>query len=320
VTPEIGYALSSEEHAAPDLVRYARRAEEAGFTFALLSDHYHPWTDRQGHSPFAWAVLGGVAEATERLRVGTGVTCPLIRIHPALVAQAAATVGEMMPGRFFLGVGTGENLNEHVTGERWPSVSVRLDMLEEAVGLMRQLMSGALVHHRGEHYTVENARVYCDPDSAPPILVAAAGEQAAELAGREGDGIIGTAPDSDLLATFDKAGGEGKPRIGQVMVCWADSEEQGRQVAHEWWPNAALAGQLGQELPMPQHFEQAVSMLDEDDVAATVVCGPDAGRHVEAIEEFLGAGYEEVYVHQVGPNQEGFFDFYEREVIPAFGS
>src|SRR5688572_3706032 len=137
---EIGYALSSEEHAAPDLVRYARRAEEAGFTFALLSDHYHPWTDRQGHSPFAWAVLGGVAEATERLRVGTGVTCPLIRIHPALVAQAAATVGEMMPGRFFLGVGTGENLNEHVTGERWPSVSVRLDMLEEAVGLMRQLM------------------------------------------------------------------------------------------------------------------------------------------------------------------------------------
>src|SRR5688572_25399270 len=217
---EIGYALSSEEHAAPDLVRYAERAEAAGFTFALLSDHFHPWIERQGHSPFAWTVLGGIADRTERLRVGTGVTCPLIRMHPALVAQAAATVGELMPGRFFLGLGTGEALNEHITGDRWPPASVRLEMLEEAIEVMRRLMSGKVVDHDGDHYTVEGARVYCDPDTAPPMLVAAAGKQAAELAARA-DGIIGTAPESETLEAFDAAGGDGKPKIGQVMVCWA---------------------------------------------------------------------------------------------------
>jgi coenzyme F420-dependent glucose-6-phosphate dehydrogenase len=315
---EIGYALSSEEHASRDLVRYAQRAESAGFTFALLSDHFHPWTDRQGHSPFAWTVLGGIAARTERLRVGTGVTCPLIRMHPALVAQASATVGELMPGRFFLGVGTGENLNEHITGDRWPPASIRLDMLEEAIDLMRRLMGGDVVDHHGQHYTVEGARVYCDPDTAPPIFVAAAGKQAAELAARAGDGIIGTAPVPDTLRAFDDAGGKGKPRIGQVMVCWADAEDKAKQIAHEWWPNAALPGQLGQELPMPSHFEQAVEMVSEDDVAERVVCGPDVERHVAGVQEFLDAGYEQVYVHQVGPGQDGFFDFYEREVIPRF--
>jgi G6PDH family F420-dependent oxidoreductase len=315
---EIGYALSSEEHASGDLVGYAQRAESAGFTFALLSDHFHPWIDRQGHSPFAWTVLGAIAARTERLRVGTGVTCPLIRMHPALVAQASATVGELMPGRFFLGVGTGENLNEHITGERWPPASVRLDMLEEAIDVMRRLMGGDVVDHHGQHYTVEGARVYCDPDTAPPIVVAAAGEQAAQLAGRAGDGIIATAPVPDTLEAFDGAGGEGKPRIGQVTVCWADAEDKAKQIAHEWWPNPALPGQLGQELPMPSHFEQAVKLVSEDDVAESVVCGPDVERHVAAVQEFLDAGYEQVYVHQVGPDQAGFFDFYQREIIPRF--
>jgi coenzyme F420-dependent glucose-6-phosphate dehydrogenase len=314
--PEIGYALSSEEHAAPDLVRYARRAEDSGFTFALISDHYHPWTERQGHSPLVWSVLGGIAEATRELRVGTGVTCPLLRTPPAIVAQAAATIGEMMPARFFLGVGTGESLNEHITGEPWPPLSVRLEMLDEAVGVMRRLMAGELVTHRGKHYTVDNARVYCDLDTAPPIFVAAGGEQAAEFAGREGDGLIATAPDTDTVKAFERAGGNGKPHIGQVMVCWAADEGEGRRIAHEWWPNAALPGQLGQELPLPMHFEQATSVLDEDDVADRVICGPDAGRHAEAIEEYVNAGYDQVYIHQIGPDQDGFFDFYEREVIP----
>jgi coenzyme F420-dependent glucose-6-phosphate dehydrogenase len=318
--PEIGYALSSEEHAAPDLVRYARRAEDVGFTFALISDHYHPWTEQQGHSALVWSVLGGIAEATAELRVGTGVTCPLIRTHPALVAQAAATVGEMMPGRFFLGVGTGENLNEHVTGAPWPPLSVRLEMLDEAVGVMRRLMGGELVTHRGKHYTVDNARVYCDPDTAPPILVAAGGEQAAEFAGREGDGLIATAPDPDTVKAFERAGGNGKPHIGQVMVCWAASEDEGKRIAHKWWPNAALPGQLGQELPLPMHFEQATSVLEPDDVADKVICGPDAGRHVDAIEEFVDAGFDQVYIHQIGPDQQGFFEFYEREVIPRVRS
>jgi G6PDH family F420-dependent oxidoreductase len=320
VMPEIGYALSSEEHPAPDLVGFAARAEEAGFTFALVSDHYHPWTDRQGHSPLVWSVLGGIAGVTERLRVGTGVTCPLVRTPPALVAQAAATVSEMMPGRFFLGVGTGENLNEHITGDPWPPVSVRMDMLEEAIDVMRPLLRGELVTHRGRHFTVDNARVYCDPVTAPPIYVAAAGEQAAELAGRVGDGLIATSPDESAVKAFDGAGGEGKPHIGQVMVCWAASEPEGKEIAHEWWPNAALPGQLGQELPLPMHFEQATSVLDPDDVAERVICGPDADRHADAITQYIDAGYEQVYVHQVGPDQHGFFEFYEKEILPRFAS
>lgn len=318
--PEIGYALSSEEHPAPDLVRYARRAEEAGFTFAVISDHFHPWTDRQGHSPLVWSVLGGIATETERLRVGTGVTCPLVRTPPALVAQAAATITEMMPGRFFLGVGTGENLNEHITGEAWPPVSVRMEMLEEAIEVMRPLLRGELVTHRGRHFTVDNARIYCDTDTAPPIFVAAAGEQVATLAGRMGDGIISTSPEERAIKVFDDAGGGGKPHVGQVKVCWAPTEDEGKRIAHEWWPNAALPGQLGQELPLPGHFEQAASLIEPDDVAASVVCGPDVGRHLDAIGEYTDAGYEQVYVHQVGPDQDGFFDFYEREVLPRIGA
>ena len=317
---EIGYALSSEEHPAPELVRFAARAEEAGFTFALISDHYHPWTDRQGHSPLVWSVLGGIAGATERIRVGTGVTCPLVRTPPALVAQAAATVAEMMPGRFFLGVGTGENLNEHITGDSWPPVSVRLEMLEEAIDVIRPLLRGELVTHRGRHFTVDNARVYCEPQDALPIYVAAAGEEAAELAGRVGDGLIATSPDDTAVKAFDGAGGEGKPHIGQVMVCWAATEAEGKKTAHEWWPNAALPGQLGQELPLPMHFEQATSVLEPDDVAERVICGPDADRHVDAIKQYVEAGYEHVYVHQVGPDQNGFFEFYEQQILPRFSA
>src|ERR671919_1218874 len=191
---EIGYWLSSEEHTPNDLVRHARQAEEIGFTFAQISDHFHPWIDSQGHSPFIWSVLGGIAQGTERLQLQTAVTCPTMRIHPAIIAQAAATVAAMMPGRFLLGVGTGENLNEHILGDRWPPAAMRLEMLEEAVKLIRLLWEGEDVTHRGRHYTVENARIYTLPEDPPPILVAAAGEKATELAGRIGDGLIGTSP------------------------------------------------------------------------------------------------------------------------------
>src|ERR687883_157173 len=190
---ELGYALSSEEHTPNDLVRYARRAEEVGFAFALISDHYHPWLDQQGQSPFVWSVVGAIAHATQRLRLGTGVTCPTMRIHPAIVAQAAATAAAMMPGRFFLGVGTGENLNEHILGDRWPEADVRREMLEEAVEVIRLLWQGGQRSHHGRHYTVENARVYTLPETPPPIIVAASGPKAAELAGRIGDGFWGVA-------------------------------------------------------------------------------------------------------------------------------
>jgi coenzyme F420-dependent glucose-6-phosphate dehydrogenase len=312
----LGYALSTEEHAPDTLVRNARLAEEAGFEFALISDHYHPWIDRQGESPFVWAVVGAIANATERLRLGTGVTCPTIRIHPAIVAQGAATAATLMPGRFFLGVGSGENLNEHVVGGRWPPVAVRLEMLEEAIEAIRALWTGKLVSHRGKHYTIENARLYTLPNEPPPLVVAAAGPDAAELAGRMGDGLVGVSPQAEVVDAFDAAGGGGKPRYGQVQVCWAADEESAKQTALEWFPNIALPGDLSQELPQPAHFEQASELLSEEEMAEIVACGPDPERHLEMIGRFHEAGFDHVYIHQIGPDQEGFMDFYAREVLP----
>jgi coenzyme F420-dependent glucose-6-phosphate dehydrogenase len=317
--PEIGYTLSSEEFAPRDLLDQAQRAEEAGFTHVVISDHYHPWTDRQGHSAFVWGVIGGLAQVTGEVTIGTGVTCPLVRIHPAIIAQAAATAGCMLPGRFFLGVGTGENLNEHILGDAWPSASVRRDMLEEAIALIHHLWEGGLQSFRGEHYLVDNARIYDLPDQAVPIHVAAAGDQAAELAGRVGDGLIATSPDGDLLRTFDRSGGRGKPRFGQLTVCWSETEEEARKTALEIWPNAAITGELGQELPLPRHFEQAASLLSEDQVAESMPIGPDPERYVEAIRGYERAGFTHVYVHQVGHEQEGFIRFFQREILPQVG-
>jgi coenzyme F420-dependent glucose-6-phosphate dehydrogenase len=311
---EIGYALSCEEQGPAQLVRNALRAEDAGFTFALISDHYHPWTDRQGQSPFVWSVIGAIAEATHTLSLGTGVTCPTMRIHPAVIAQAAATSAVMMPGRFFLGVGSGENLNEHIIGEHWPPADIRQDMLEEAVEIIRQLWEGGSQSYHGAYYFVENAQIYTLPRVAPPIMVAAGGSSAAELAARVGDGLIGTAPEKELIQRFHEAGGSG-PIYGQITVCWGPDEPGARKTAHEWWPNAAIKGELGQELPLPRHFEQAAGSVTEDDVAEAIICGPDPERHIEGIHKYIDAGYTHVYVHQVGPDQKGFFNFYSDQVL-----
>ena len=313
---ELGYKLSSEEHAPGDLIDYAVRAEAIGMSFALISDHFHPWIDRQGQSPFVWTTLGGIAVATKSLRLGTGVTCPTMRMHPAIVAHAAATVATLMPGRFFLGVGTGEHLNEHVLGEKWPAVNTRLEMLEEAVELMRRLWTGKQVNFNGKHYSVENARLYTCPDEPIEVMVAASGDKSGALAGRIGDGLVGVAPQPDLIRTFGEHGGNGKPRYTEVQVCWAPSEDEARKTALEWWPNVGIKGQLGQELPLPVHFEQAASMVTEEDVAGSVSCGPDPEVHVEGLRKFAEAGYEYMAVHQIGPHQDGFFDFYEEEVLP----
>ena len=290
-------------------------AEERGFAFALISDHFHPWTDRQGQSPFVWTVIGAIAQATERLRLGTGVTCPLIRTHPAVIAHAAATATALMPGRFFLGLGTGENLNEHVLGDRWPEGQVRFEMLTEAIEVIRLLWRGGYQSHHGTYYTVEQARLYTLPEEPPPIMVAAGKPNAARLAATAGDGLIGTTPDEEILSAFEAAGGADKPRIGQLAVCWAEDEATARKTALELWPNAAAPGELGQELALPRHFEQVAELVSEDDVAAKVVCSPDADAHRAAIQEFADAGYDHVYIHQVGPDQEGFLDFYSREIL-----
>jgi G6PDH family F420-dependent oxidoreductase len=313
---EIGYKLCSEEHRPDELVGYSMRAEEAGFGFAMISDHYHPWVDRQGQGPFVWNVIGGVAQVTDKLRLGTGVTCPTIRIHPAIIAQAAATSAAMMPGRFILGLGSGENLNEHILGDRWPPADVRLEMLEEAVEVIRLLWEGGQQSYHGEYYTVENARIYTLPDQLPPILIAASGPKAAEVAGRIGDGFIGVAPSEEVIKEFRKAGGKGKPVYGEITVCWAKEEAQARRTALELWPIAGLKGELTSELPAPAHFEQAAQMVTEDDIAEKVVCGPDAGRYIEKVQEYADAGYDHVWFHQIGPDQAGFFNFFEREIKP----
>jgi coenzyme F420-dependent glucose-6-phosphate dehydrogenase len=311
-----GYALSSEDWGPGELVDQARRAEQAGFDFASISDHFHPWIDKQGNSPFVWAVLGGIAATTDRIAVGTGVTCPTVRIHPAIVAQAAATTAALLPGRFFLGVGSGENLNEHIFGDRWPPAPIRLEMLEEAVEVIRLLWQGGQQSHYGRHYTVENARLYTLPEERPPIMVAAAGEQATDLAGRIGDGFFGLIPDPKVIERFEAAGGKGKPRFGQVHVCFADDEAEAKRVACQWWPNAVVSGNLPWELPLPSHFEQATAWAEEDDVAEGVVCGSDPERFEQAIREYVDAGYDHVYYHQVGPDQEEFLRFAGKELLP----
>jgi G6PDH family F420-dependent oxidoreductase len=297
------------------MVEHAVAAEAAGFEFAMISDHFHPWIERHPHSPFVWSVLGALAHATDGLRLGTGVTCPTMRIHPAIIAQAAATTARMAGDRFFLGVGTGENLNEHILGDGWPEWEVRAEMLEEAIEIIRDLWRGETTSYRGAYYTVQNARLFTLPDAPPPIVVAAGGPDMAEVAGRIGDGFCGTGPDAELIRTYREAGGDG-PRYGQVTLCWARSERDARQTAHEWWPTAALHGEVSQELPNPKQFTDLVSMVTEDQVAEAISCGPDAEVHLEKIRAYVDAGYDHVYLHQVGPDQTGFIDFAKAELLP----
>ena len=310
----IGYFLASEEHGPVELVDMAERAERAGFEGLWISDHYHPWIDAQGESPFVWCVIGGIARTT-RLPVTTAVTCPTFRIHPAIVAQAAATAACMLPGRFRLGLGSGEALNEHVLAQRWPAAPVRLDMLAEAVEVMRELWRGDIVTRHGRHYSVEGARLYTLPEDPIPVAISAFGEQALQVAIDHGDGWITTSPDAEMLARYRDAGGSGLTMAG-LKVSWADDEATARRVAHECWPNEGLEGNLAQELTMPAHFEQATALVTEDKVAESIPCGPDPERHLEAIRRYVDAGFDEVYVGQVGPHQDGFFRFFERELRP----
>jgi G6PDH family F420-dependent oxidoreductase len=313
---EVGYALSSEERQPDELVRHARLAEDSGFTFALISDHYHPWTDKQGSSPFVWSVLGAIARETRTLRLGTGVTCPIMRIHPAVIAQASATVACLMPGRFFLGVGSGESLNEHIVGSAWPPPDVRQEMLEEAVAVLRLLHEGGERSFAGRFFTVHDARVYNLPDEPLRIHIAAGGKEAAALAARAGDGMICSEPSAESVKVFEQSGGKGKPRYGQLTVCWAETKEKAVRTAHELWPNGAISGRFKNELPRPAYIEEAARSLKEEDVAKELICGPDPERHLEGMSEFVRAGFDHVYVHQVGPDQEGFMRFYEREILP----
>ncbi|MCG6494234.1 TIGR03557 family F420-dependent LLM class oxidoreductase [Kitasatospora sp. A2-31] len=304
-----GYFLSCEEFTPAELVEQARLAERAGFTRLAISDHFHPWNDAQGNSPFVWGVIGALSQVTR-------LTCPTVRLHPAVTAQAAATADVQLAGGLRLGVGTGEALNEHVLGDRWPPFELRAQMLEEAVAVMRELFTGGVVSHHGVHYTVENARLYTPPEAGRlPVYVSAFGPRAAELAGEFADGMVTMKPDTELISRYRAAGGTG-PVLGGVKVCWSEDRERAVKTVHRLWPSELLPGELAQVLPTPQHFEQATELVTEEQVSRSVTCGNDPQEHADRLRGYVDVGFKEVYVGQIGPEQEGFFHFYREQVLP----
>ncbi|RZS68504.1 G6PDH family F420-dependent oxidoreductase [Agromyces ramosus] len=315
---EYGYKLSAEGFGPQELVRQAVLAEASGFDFVEISDHYHPWLDSQGHSPFAWTVLGAIAASTDAIGLATGVTCPTVRYHPAIVAQAAATLALVSDGRFTLGVGSGERLNEHVVGRGFPAVAERQAMLREALEIIRLLWQGGYRSYRGEYLDLEDARVFDLPDELPVIAVAAGGPDAAELAAELGDGLFGTEPKPELLDAYRGAGGDG-PTYGEVGLAWAETEDAAVQAAFESSRWSLTGWKVMSELPNPANFEAASTVVRPEDVAAAMPCGPDAAKHLEAIREYERVGYDHVVLTNSGPDPDGFMDFFARELRPALG-
>jgi G6PDH family F420-dependent oxidoreductase len=315
---DIGYTLMCEQSPPAALVRDAVRAERAGFDFELISDHYFPWLDAQGHSPNAWPVLGAVAQATERVELMTYVTCPIMRYHPTVVAQLAATVGLLADGRFTLGLGAGENLNEHVIARGWPPVNVRHEMLSEAVDIIRALFGGDYVNYTGRHFRVDSANLWDLPDPPPRIALAASGTQSGELAAQVADALIAVEPSAELVGTFDAAGGKGKPRIGQVPISYDPDRDAAIERAHEQFRWFGGGWKVNAELPGTAAFDAASQFVTKDDVAAAISCGPDLDAHVKAISEFADAGFTHVGVVQIGGAAQGpFLDWAERDLLPA---
>jgi G6PDH family F420-dependent oxidoreductase len=314
---KIGYFLSSEEWGPRELVELAVKAQESGFEDLWISDHFHPWNDEQGHSPFVWSVIGAIARAAPGMAVTTAVTCPTVRIHPAIIAQAAATCAVLLDGRFTLGVGSGEALNEHILGDHWPEADERLEMLEEAVELIRLLWQGGVQDHRGRHYRLEHARIYDLPDTPPRIVVSGFGPKSIDLAARIGDGFVTTGPDAEAVNRFRSATSNGAVVQGGLKVCYGQDEDQAVRTVHRLWANEALPGELAQILPTPEHFQQASTLVTEEMVAQDTPCGPDIDRHLEAIRAYEEAGFDELYISQIGPDQDAFFAAYREHVLPC---
>jgi G6PDH family F420-dependent oxidoreductase len=311
-----GYSLMCEEHHPNDLIANAHRAEEAGFDFVTVSDHFHPWLYSHQHSPYAWSVLGALAATTERLELISLVTCPFLRYHPAIVAQRAATVAAMSGGRFQLGLGAGENLNEHVVGRGWPPAHVRHEMLAESIDVMTMLWDGRYHSFAGRHITVHDARIFTLPERPPAIHVAVSGPGSIAVAAEHGTGMVATEPDPGLVQDFDRASGAERPKIGQVAVCAGEDEAEARRLAHERWRFAAGGWKVQSELPNPVNFEAATANVREEDVAEMVSCGPDSEVHAAAIERWVEAGFTHVAVVQIGPDQDAFLSMWERDLAP----
>jgi G6PDH family F420-dependent oxidoreductase len=315
---QFGYFLSSEELSPQELVRCGQSAVAAGFDRLWVSDHYHPWTTDQGESAFVWSVLGALATTTDA-HLTTAVTCPTFRIHPAVLAQASATVACLAPGRFTFGVGSGEALNEHILGDAWPPVSVRLERLVEAMGVIRELWAGGVVTHEGKYFTVHDAKLFSLPDKAPEILVSAFGPKAVAVAAEHGDGWITVQPDAEGMQAYRAAGGGGRTQAG-VKVCWAETEDEAAKTAYRLWGFQGAGGQANQDLPTWQSFEGIAELSSPEDMKELVACGPDASRAAEMIAKYVDVGFDEVYVAQMGPQQEEGIAFLREEVLPLLPS
>ena len=314
----IGYTMMCEQSGPKDLVRDLVLAEEAGFDFAVISDHYFPWLDSQGHAPYAWSVLGAAAQATDRIPLMTYVTCPIRRYHPAVVAQKAATIQLLSDGRFTLGLGAGENLNEHIVGGHWPLVGLRHEMLTEAIEIIRALWAGGTVNYRGRHFDVESARLWDLPEQAPPIGVAVSGPSSCRLAGRLADAMIAVEPRAELADLFDRHGGAGKPRVGQIGLSYDPDEGTAVNRAMDQFRWFTAGWKVNAELPLPASFDQAAKTVRESDVRAQMPCGPDVARHVDGIRGFEAAGFDQIALVQVGGDtQPDFIAWAATELLPA---
>ncbi len=316
-----GYTMMCEQAGPKELVAHVQAAEEAGFDFSVISDHYFPWLDSMGHSPYAWSVLGAAAQATDRIGLMTYVTCPIKRYHPAVVAQKAATVALLSDGRFTLGLGAGENLNEHVTGGGWPAANVRHAMLSEAVEIITELWGGQYVSYQGEHFQVDSAKIWDLPSSPPPLGIAVSGPQSCELAGRYADLMIAVEPEAELGRLFDEAGGAGKPRVGQLPVCYDADRDEAVRRAHRLFRWFGGGWKINAELPGTAAFDAASQYVRPEDVAKSIPCGSDVDEFVEAAKPFLDAGFTRLALVQIGGDQQlPFTSWAEKELLPALRS
>jgi G6PDH family F420-dependent oxidoreductase len=316
---KIGYKLASEGFGPKELVRQAQLAEKAGFDFVEISDHYHPWLESQGHSPFAWTVLGAIAASTDTIGLATGVTCPTVRYHPAIIAQAAATLGILSDDRFTLGIGSGERLNEHVVGRGFPAVIHRHEMLREALEIIQLLWQGGYQSYEGKHLQLEDAQVFDLPDTLPTIAVAASGGPSARLAAEFGGGLFVTEPKSSIIEKYVEAGGGG-PRYAEVPLAWAPTVQEAVEAAYSTSRWAVTGWKVMSELPNPVNFEAASTTVREEDILEQFACGPDAELHLAAIKEYADAGFDHLVLQNTGPDPDGFIEFYRRELASELGS
>jgi G6PDH family F420-dependent oxidoreductase len=313
---QLGYKLMSEEHGPAALVRNAKRAEQAGFAFAAISDHFSPWLEEQGHASLAWSVLGAVANATQRIGLMTAVTCPIMRYHPAIIAQGAATLGLLSNNRFTLGIGAGERLNEHIIGHGWPGRAERHERLSEAADVIQGLLAGTMTNFRGRYFQLDHARLFDRPDRKPAVAMAAGGIEAARLAARKGDALVATEPRADLIEAYVSSGGSG-PRYAEVALCYAKREQDARKIAHHFFRWSMAGWPVMAELPDIEGFAAASKHVSPEIVAQSISCGPSPERHLEAIDRYVQAGFDHVILVQIGPEQDQFCEFFERDLAPA---